>query len=318
MKKTCAIILTALLLTGLLGCSAAPDGAAPELGRENQEFAPSEAPAASDAADWIEKESIAEESSQIISGNSGLGDMEILSPLETGQKLVYNASYALESTAFIEDYNKIIAAIKEMKGYIANETMSGSEPAAYGDPGRTLNMQIRIPADKYEGFAAKLSGIGEIVSKQLNTEDITQHYYDTEARIKLLEGRYEKLEEHMKKATRMEDIITLESEMSNILYELDVLKGNMKYMDNMVQYSTFTLSMTEVVKAEDVALSKESVGERAGDAFNNSLKDIGVFFEGFAVVLAGAVPVLVILGAAAGIAIGIVMLVRKLKKKKQR
>ena len=53
-------------------------------------------------------------------------------------------------------------------------------------------------------------------------EDVSEQYYDTESRISFLELRYAKLEEHLKQAEKMEDIITLEKEMAQILTDLDL------------------------------------------------------------------------------------------------
>ncbi len=310
MKKALSIVLVVVfLLFALVGCAAAP--ATQDEG--SYQSMPEEAPAApASSAAGREDASVKDPSK----ASSGLGDMEILSPLEnTSQKLVYNANYTLDTYAFTDDYNKIVAAVKEAKGYISNEKMSGNQPEEYGDAGRTVTMQIRIPVDQYEAFADKLNGIGEIVDKQLSTEDITKNYYDTEARIEMLQERYNKLDEYLKKATKMEDIISLETEMSQILYDLDTLKGDKRYMDNLVQYSTFNITMTEKVKAEDVTVSKEGVGERASNAFNGSLKAVGVFFEEFAVIFVGAVPILVVLGASAGVVLLVVYVVKTIRKK---
>lgn len=97
---------------------------------------------------------------------------------------------------------------------------------------------------------------------QVDVQDVTEYYYDNEARIELLETRYAKLEEHLRAAEKMEDIIALEQEMSEILSELDALKGTRRHLDHQVEYSTLTIEISEVVRSSGVATSKEGVGSR--------------------------------------------------------
>ena len=80
-----------------------------------------------------------------------------------------------------------------------------------------------------------------------------------------------------------------------------------------MEYSTLTIEIREVVRSAGVATSKEGVGSRMGEAFNGTLRAIGVFFESAAVFLVGASPLLLMLAV---IAVIVLLCVRAGKKRK--
>ncbi len=297
MKKLGLLLLLLLLLAGVFAGCAAPS--------------PSSSYAeAGDAAPEAPAEDAAEES-------SGLGDLEAALAQADNRKLVYTASIVMTTEDFAGAYSQLADRVAGLGGYISYEETRGTEPTAYGDTGRHSELTVKIPVEHYEAFLGGLSEIGEIESKSQTTEDITSQYYDVDARIEMLEGRYERLKEHLEAATAMEDIIALEEEISQVLLELDTLKGERRGMDYLVEYSTVNISLREVVRAGAVSASDGSVGQRAGDSFQSTWQGIGVFFQELAVVLAGAAPVLILLAAAGGIVWVVIIILRRRKRKKE-
>lgn len=51
---------------------------------------------------------------------------------------------------------------------------------------RTANYVFRVPADKYTDFFSKMKGYGVVTSEQSQGQDITDQYFDTDARLKSL------------------------------------------------------------------------------------------------------------------------------------
>lgn len=289
---TAVLVLTAAML---LGC-AAQKSAQYSYGGDSGPSAPAE-----NAGDS------AEMSSQEIAGIAGMG------AASDSQKLIYIGEMEIESEQFEADYAALKEQVSAMGGYLAGETLSGTAPVAYGDAGRYGELVARIPTEHFQAFLDDADGRMDIVRRHVDVQDITEYYYDNETRITLLETRYAKLEEHLRSAERMEDIIALEKEMSEILSELDELKGMRRHLDHQVAYSTLTIEIREVVRSSGVATSKEGVGSRMGEAFNGTLRAIGVFFENAAVFLVGASPLLLMLAV---IAVIVLVCVRAGKKRR--
>jgi hypothetical protein len=291
------LLLAALVLAAavLFGC-AAQKGAQYSYGGDSSPSAPAEN--AGDSAGM---------GSQEVTGIAGMG------AASDSQKLIYIGEMEIESEQFEADYAALKEQVSAMGGYLAGETLSGTAPVAYGDAGRYGELVARIPTEHFQAFLDDTDGRMDIVRRHVDVQDITEYYYDNETRITLLETRYAKLEEHLRSAERMEDIIALEQEMSEILSELDELKGTRRHLDHQVEYSTLTIEVREVVRSSGVAASRKGVGSRMGEAFNGTLRAIGVFFENAAVFLVGALPLLLILAV---IALAVLLCMRAGKKRR--
>ena len=298
------------IMCALAFCLFAASCAAPESGA-------AEAPVESSA---VQEESAAPADS---AENTGVGGIALPAtntrPEQTGNKLVYTAELEIETKQFDASCQAISKALAQYGGYISSEHTSGNPPTQYGDSGRRSELILRVPVEHYAAFLDALSGTGNVLSRNQNVEDISGQYYDTESRIELLEARYARLKGHLEKAVKMSDVIELESEMSELLSELDTLKGQRKGWDNLVAYTTITVYLSERVDYGAVApVSGDSI--TAADAFSKSLKGVGVFFSDLWIWLAGALPVIGVLALLAGAVLAItrpcVRLSRKRRAKK--
>jgi len=298
MKKILALVFCVMLaILTFAGCAAKMD--APEGGYYTE--------------DSMVEEPMADEENSI-AGAAGVESFTTVTPDETDRKLIYTAYYSINTVDIEGSYKTVMNAVEQAGGYLSNENTYGTEPEEIGDSGRTTYMTVRIPIENFDSFIAVLGTVGEVTSKSLSTEDITDEYFDVDARIEMLEGRLERLKEHLAEATEMEDIIALEAEISDVLYELDSYKGTMRKFNDRIEYSTVNIDLYEVVQQGDVVISKKSFGDRVGEDFMSVLKWLGNFFTEFARIMIAASPVFVVLGA---IACAIVLPIHFSKKRRK-
>ena len=248
--------------------------------------------------------------------HSGLGSVTGNITTESDRKLIYTAEYTIETASFADDYEKIVSTAEKYNGYISNENTSGTAPKEHTDAGRLAMLTLRIPVENYTAFTKELAGVGSVVEKNQSVSDITAEYVDTESRIEMLETKYDKLNEHLKKAELMEDIITLETEMGNVLYELDILKGQMREYDNLIDYTTIEVRLNEIVKLSTTEV-EGGFWQDAGEGFTQTLAGVGTFFENLGIFLISASPVLILMGVITAIVLVTVFSIRKRNKKKR-
>lgn len=239
----------------------------------------------------VVEDDMAEEPSNTEAGFSGI-DSETSRPVQE-RKIIYTMEYYITTENYEEDYQKILSATEAAGGYLSGENTYGTVPEEYGDNGRHSNLTLRIPIENYESFLDAVSGIGTIENKTQSTEDVTTEYYDNEARIEFYEAHYKKLMEYLEKATEMEDILSIEAQITETLYTLDSLKGNRSYYDNMTQYTTVSIYLDEQVRNGTVVTSKSSLGDRISESFTGAIKSMGIFFEEFLIILTAVIPWLI-------------------------
>lgn len=217
------------------------------------------------------------------------------------RKLVYNVQMLIQTTSFEDTMTMIDKAVEELDGYIQNSQISGND---YGYSGNKLGYIVaRVPSEKLNKFLSASKSFGNISSQSQSIEDITMRYTDIEARKKSLQVEFDRLLVLVKKAEKLEDIIRLEERLSQIRYELDSLKSQLKGMDNEVSYSTINMDIQEVVLLDSAGDSK--LTDRISSAFSKSLYNLGQDIQNFIVGFFGAIPYLFIIGIIIIIAIWI-------------
>ena len=70
-----------------------------------------------------------------------------------------------------------------------------------------------------------MNEISNFVSRQESIDDVTLQYVDLESHKKMLEEEQKRLLELMEKAETMEDIITIESRLTEVRYQLESMEA---------------------------------------------------------------------------------------------
>lgn len=234
--------------------------------------------------------------------------------LEPGvdRKIVYSGYIEAQTKNFDADYDNIIVSLKSAGGYIENAYMYGTAPEDWQDSGRSVELTVRIPSNQFDAFMEMLKGLGENVSSSVGGQDISLEYYDSETRLKTLRARQERLTELLEQAAGLEDIIEIDRELANVQNDIDLLEGNLRNYDSLVDYSTVTIMIREVNEITRVTSSDESIGTRIRNGFYSVLNVLADIGEGLLIVLIAGSPILIPLAA---IIVLIVFLVKRSNRK---
>ena len=71
---------------------------------------------------------------------------------------------------------------------------------------------------------------------------------DTEARISSLQTEYDRLLELLAQAESVDSLISLEARLSDVRYQLESYKSQLRTYDNLVDYSTVSISVSQVLR----------------------------------------------------------------------
>lgn len=126
-----------------------------------------------------------------------------------GRKIIRNYDISLNTDKFDENMDYIKAKVSELGGYVLSSNLYGSKPEAYGDAGRSIELTIRIPAEKAGEFVSGVETLGQINYVRDYTDDITDEYYDTDTRLAVLQEQLERLRAIMVETDNLADVIAL-------------------------------------------------------------------------------------------------------------
>lgn len=317
MKKLGVILLAIVLAVSMLAACSATENSSDSV---RQESGVAQAPAEADygaGAPEMATEELADAAQDTANDQWGLANLDSDSVVlaDTDRKLVYTGDFTINTAEYEGDYQKIKDLLAACEGYIESESTSGQKPTTENTAGRNSSFLLRVPVANYDNFLNGIVSIGKLQSKNLYTEDISSNYYDNDARIEVLEERKARLMEHLKTAAEMEDVIALEKDLSDVLYELDQLKGTKRGMNKQVEYASVTVYLYETPEAADLGNVNATVSERASNAFSMSMIGVGKFFNEFAVFMAGAFPVILLLLVIFAVVFAAIYGIRKLNKK---
>jgi len=159
------------------------------------------------------------------------------------RKVIKTAYLELE----IEDgkFEKIvfdITRLAENNGGFISHTQSYSDPDGNLTSG---SITLRIPKDKYSSALDLVKGMGTVKSISVSGQDVTQEYTDLESRLRNMEAQEEILLDLMAQSKDVSDSIEVQRELSYVQEQVEIIKGRMNYLDNMVSFSTIDIYLYE-------------------------------------------------------------------------
>ncbi|WP_462253607.1 DUF4349 domain-containing protein [Ekhidna sp.] len=151
-------------------------------------------------------------------------------------------SYQVESTQ--NEYQRISSLLEQFEAYISSENENkGYDRINY-------NVSIKVPPQHFNPLIGALTKDKKLDNRWVNTDDVTERYYDLQSRIenkKKLEERYQEI---LKKAENVRDILEVERNLNQVRTEIESLEGQFKLLSHRVNFSTIDISFYELVPYE--------------------------------------------------------------------
>ena len=300
MKRGFAWLLTLLALLGLLsGCGGGGDTAAADTATSADTADNGTAASGGSYGAWAETE-VAEDSGQ---SEDGASDR-----LENA-KMIYTARMEVETTAFDTAAADLRTLVEILGGYFEQAAVHN-----YGSGYRSGDYTVRVPADQFQPFLDRVGTLCHVTYQEQTSENVSEAYYDAESRLATQRTKLERLQNLLAQAENMEDIITIESAISDTELEIERLTGTLRQYDALVDYATVHLSLQEVYQLSNVEEPATSFASRMGAAFASGWRGFVGALESLAVALAYGWVWLLLL-AAAGTAAGRILWKRRRRER---
>jgi len=299
MKRLFTITLVLLMLLGLLaGCGAKEEAAAPQA-----------APAATMAA---MEETAAEE---VLYDESKTTSEDGSTTLPENQKLIRTVYMDAETLDMDPLMAWIESRVSGLGGYFEQKSIRRSGSRDDGSYYKYADLMIRIPAQNLDQFVSQVGENANITSTSESTENVTLTYISTQSRVTALETEQKRLLELLENAETMEDLLTIESRLTDVRWELENYASQLRVLENQVNYSTVYLNIWEV--DEPTVVVERTVWQKIGDGFTRNAGRMWNGLVNFFVWILTVIPYLLPIALIGGVVVLVMKLGKKLKAKKQ-
>lgn len=288
-------LLASLLMISLLaaGCGSSDKFMATESAMATEDYA-------------VEEEKAFDETP----AESGAVNADISTVAGSNRKLIRTVDLQIQTKEFDTVLTSVQERVQELGGYVEQSSIdSGS--TYYSSYNRYSYLTVRIPSDKLDGFLENVKETANVTNISESTEDITLRYVDAESRKIALETEQSRLLTLLEKAETVEDIITIESRLSEVRYQLESYTSQLRTFDNQVDYSTVHINIHEVDR--ETKVEPKGFWDEVKEEFGDSLYGIGNGIRGFGIWFLGSSPYLIIWAI---VIAGVVYVVKFFRKKR--
>lgn len=220
--------------------------------------------------------------------------------IEDGRKKILTADISLEVPDLNETEVSLKKIVADFEGWIDRSSMYEN----------SMSLTLRVPAERLDSFLLKSGELGELKSRSISADDVTDYYFDTETRLETLRVLQEKYSEYLKTAKNMEDIIAIERELNNTISEIESMERTMRRLDGQITYAAVYF-FAELPPEEQVSGNMPSIAEglkKLGYGFISLLYYIGI---GLLYAVIFGVPIVLVLGLLYLVGWGRIGLIRK-------
>lgn len=146
----------------------------------------------------------------------------------------------------------VVTAADPTGGVKEGGTADGARPDLPPVGVNEARLSLSVPANKLDPVLAELNRLGTVSYRSSQSQDVTDSYIDTQARIATMQTGVDSIRALLAKATGLDQIIKLESELTNRQADLDSLTGRLASLDRRTTMSEVTLTLwTAATKAAE-------------------------------------------------------------------
>lgn len=148
-----------------------------------------------------------------------------------GPLLIYTAQIGLAVHQVSDKQDRVEALAREAGGHLHRRT--------------DAEIVIRVPAGRFEQVLAAILEVGDVLSRDVSVQDVSEEFRDVETRIRTLEAMYARVTRLLEGATNVEHALSVEQHLERITLELERLRGRLRFLSDRVAFSTITVRFTE-------------------------------------------------------------------------
>jgi hypothetical protein len=166
---------------------------------------------------------------------------QAVSPLS--RAVVSTGQLTLHSKDIARARGEVFTLVAGWGGTVADEKSSSDAHGRLSDS----TMTLRVPTARFDVAMDALAKVGSVEQQSRSSDDVTTQVIDNQSRVRAAERSISSIENLLGRATRLSDIIAIESDLARRQADLDSLKRQEAWLSDQTSLSTITLTLSRPV-----------------------------------------------------------------------
>jgi hypothetical protein len=156
--------------------------------------------------------------------------------------IIRNATLALQVENVDAALQKVRDIARASGGFVAS---SSTHVEKINDHERTVaNLVIQVRADAFDSAMTALRQIAANVDgESVATQDVTEEYVDLQSNLRNLQASEAAILRLMDRAQRIEDILALQRELTNMRGQIERLEGRRRFLERRTEMATIAVTL---------------------------------------------------------------------------
>lgn len=160
---------------------------------------------------------------------------------EVDQKIIKTGYLNIVVESVDETVTKSTALATGKGGFVQDSTVNEREDGTYFG-----SITVRVPSKEFETTMTEIKAFATVVKTESSSgQDVTEQYTDLEAQLRNARAQEAEYLEILQRAETVEEILMVQSYLSNIRYTIESLQGRIQYLENITTYSTISVALSE-------------------------------------------------------------------------
>jgi hypothetical protein len=159
------------------------------------------------------------------------------------------ANVALQVTSVKRGVKQLHELAERIGGVVTAERIDTS--SQYG----SAELTLRVPSRSTQVVFQDLEKLGTVLNQTVTARDIGKEFFDANLRLSSLNATLQRFEEILGKASKVEEILRIEQELSRLRAEIEQVKGDLRWLSDRAARATLHVALRE--RVPEVAFSED-------------------------------------------------------------
>lgn len=210
------------------------------------------------------------------------------------RKIIRNGELALETDSPTDGLRRITAIAESLGGFVVTSEFKQTS-SNQASANQSVTIVARVPASQFNAALEQIRNVGSHVIQEKNSgQDVSEEYYDLEARIRTKKALEAQFLEIMKQAHKVSDALEVQSQVADVRTEIERYEGRRRFLENQSALSTITITLQ--MPAPLVVATTTGFGQSIKAAFGDAIDIAAAIVLGLIKLIIVLAPIAIIFG----------------------